>query len=203
MGEVVRDPEKRRLFKQFANSDETEPTIEFVKERDQQRPADWNGSFVPSSDLMVRQRATPQAAWKSVGKVWDFPDDGGATVLHGRTQIAVFHFASRDEWYATQNMCPHKREFVLSRGLLGDQNGTPKVACPLHKKTFSLETGECLSGDDFRVGTFAVKVEGDEVYVQLPPTGELDETLATSKTCNHAKSCQLQTVQLEQSHSNS
>ena len=39
--EVVNDPEKRRLFQQFVNTDETEPTIEFVSEREQQRPADW------------------------------------------------------------------------------------------------------------------------------------------------------------------
>ena len=65
-----------------------------------------------------------------VGKVWDFPHDGGATIKYGKTQIAVFNFASRGEWYATQNMCPHRREFVLSRGMIGDQNGKPKVACP-------------------------------------------------------------------------
>lgn len=192
--EVVRDPEKRRLFKQFVNCDETEPTIEFVKEREQKRPADWNGSFVPSKELMVRQRATPQAAWVKVGNVWEFPEDGGATVLHGRTQIAVFHFASRGEWYATQNMCPHKREFVLSRGLVGDQNGTPKVACPLHKKTFSLETGKCLSGDAYQVSVFPVRVEGNDVLVQLPPIEELETTLATAKTCNRVKECEVQTV---------
>jgi nitrite reductase (NADH) large subunit len=186
--EVVRDPEKRRLFQQFANTDETEPTIEFVKQREQKRPADWNGSFVPSSDLLVR--AKPQAAeWVHVGKVWDVPEDGGVTIKHGRTQVAVYRFASRGEWYATQNMCPHKREFVLSRGLLGDQNGTPKVACPLHKKTYSLETGECLSGEDFRVSVFPVKVDGDDVYVQLPPAADLDRELATHQTCNKAHTC--------------
>jgi nitrite reductase (NADH) large subunit len=189
--EVVRNPEKRRLFQQFANTDETEPTIEFVEQREQKRPADWNGSFVPSSELIVR--AKPQAAeWVHVGKVWEIPEDGGVTIKHGRSQIAVYRFASRGEWYATQNMCPHKREFVLSRGLLGDQNGTPKVACPLHKKTFSLETGECLSGEDFRVSVFPVKVDGDDVYVQLPPAADLDRELATHRTCNHAPSCELQ-----------
>src|SRR5262249_57549317 len=49
--EVVRDPEKRRLFKQFTNTDETEPTIEFVRQREQKRPADWNGRFVSSTHI--------------------------------------------------------------------------------------------------------------------------------------------------------
>ena len=191
--EVVRDPEKRRLFRQFANTDDTEPTIEFVKEGEQKRPADWNGSFVPSSELAVR--AKPRASqWVFAGKVRDFPADGGATIRHGRTQIAVFHFASREEWYATQNMCPHRREFVLARGMLGDQNGMPKVACPVHKKTFSLESGECLTGEDFRLSTFPVKLDGDDIYVQLPPAAELDAVLATGMTCSRAQSCELQTV---------
>ena len=91
----------------------------------------------------------------------------------------MFHFASRDEWYATQNMCPHKRAFVLSRGIIGDQAGTPKVACPLHKKTFSLASGDCLSDADYSIRVFPVKVDGYEVYLQLPAEDELDRELAT------------------------
>jgi nitrite reductase (NADH) large subunit len=120
----------------------------------------------------------------AVGKVWDFPRDGGAAVRHGKTQIAVFNFASRGEWYATQNMCPHRREFVLSRGIVGDAGGKPKVACPVHKKTFALETGKCLGGEDYSLLTFPVKVEGDDVYLELPPAEVLDALLATEKTCN-------------------
>ncbi len=37
---VVRDPEKRKWFRQFVNTDETEPCIEIVPERGQSRPAD-------------------------------------------------------------------------------------------------------------------------------------------------------------------
>jgi len=106
--------------------------------------------------------------WTCVGNVSDFPQEGGATVKVGHRQIAVFNFASRGQWYACQNMCPHKQQFVLSGGLIGDQNGVPKVACPLHKKTFSLESGECLTGDDYQVSVFPVKVEGDQVYVSAP-----------------------------------
>jgi nitrite reductase (NADH) large subunit len=201
--EVVNDPEKRRLFRQFVNTDETEPTIEFVKEREQKRPAAWSTSFVPADGLSLRpaddpgvvgdgeaENATPsepapgELRWVQVGKVWDFPGDGGATVKYGKTQIAVFNFTSRGAWYATQNMCPHRREFVLARGMIGDQNGKPKVACPVHKKTFSLESGKCLSGEDLAVQVFAVKVEGDDVYLELPSIDQLDALLATEKTCN-------------------
>jgi nitrite reductase (NADH) large subunit len=81
-------------------------------------------------------------------------------------------------------MCPHRREFVLSRGMVGDHAGKPKVACPVHKKTFSLKTGECLSGESYSVQTFPVRVDGDDVYVHLPPAEQLDAVLATDKTCN-------------------
>jgi nitrite reductase (NADH) large subunit len=190
--EVVNDPERRKFFKQFVNTDETEPTIEFVKQREQQRPADWTTHFIPVSELTVRgdmaapEPVEPDLRWVPVGKVWNFPHDGGATIKYGRTQIAVFNFASRGEWYATQNMCPHRREFVLSRGMIGDVNGKPKVACPVHKKNFSLESGKCMSGEDYSLQVFPVKVEGDDVYLQLPPVEELDALLATEKTCNGA-----------------
>jgi nitrite reductase (NADH) large subunit len=206
--EVVKDPEKRRLFKQFANTDETEPTVEFVTERAQKRPADWNGSFVPASELRIRGEGrgargegnriasgpsplTPNH-WLHVGKTWDFPAEGGAAIKYGKTQIAVFNFASRGEWYACQNLCPHMREFVLSRGMIGDHKGVPKVACPVHKKTFALETGECLSGEDYSVEVFPVKIDGDDVYVQLPPIDEIDALLATAKNCNKACAHELQ-----------
>jgi NAD(P)H-dependent nitrite reductase small subunit len=94
-------------------------------------------------------------------------------------QIAVFNFASRGEWYACQNMCPHKNAFVLSRGIVGTAGDVPKVACPLHKKPFSLESGECLSGEDFSVKVFPVKVENGEVYLKLPPQAQLNAVLAT------------------------
>ena len=92
-------------------------------------------------------------------------------------------------------MCPHRREFVLSRGMIGDQNGTPKVACPVHKKAFALKDGRCLGGEDYHVEVFAVKVDGDDVYVELPPPEALDALLATARTCNHACSHEVRELQ--------
>ena len=125
----------------------------------------------------------PTTAWVKVGVVDDFPVDGGSAVKYGKSQLAVFNFSSRGEWYATQNMCPHKQAFVLARGIVGDHKGTPKVACPLHKKTYSLESGACLSGEDYSIRTFPVKIEESDVYLELPPPEELDAELATDLYC--------------------
>jgi hypothetical protein len=62
---------------------------------------------------------------------------------------------------------------VLARGILGDAAGKPKVACPLHKNAFDLQSGACLTGDLRAIATFSVKIEGDDVWVELPPAEEL------------------------------
>ncbi|WP_373652292.1 nitrite reductase large subunit NirB [Schlesneria sp. DSM 10557] len=192
---VVDDPEKRKRFRQFVNTEETEPCIEFVTERGQTRPADWPNEIVSLEqfqsdvDRQFGRVTDAETRWVKVGAVDDFPMDGGATVKYGKTQIAVFNYSSRGEWYATQNMCPHKKAFVLSRGLIGDANGTPKVACPLHKKTFSLKTGESLSDAEYKIKTFPIKVEGGSVYLDLPRVEILDDVYATEIGCSLATSC--------------
>ncbi len=103
--------------------------------------------------------------WFKVAKVVDFPVDGGACIRYRDLQIAVFNFARRNEWYACQNLCPHKMQMILSRGIIGSSKGEPKVACPYHKKTFSLKTGENLNGDEPTIATYPVKVEDGFVYV--------------------------------------
>jgi NAD(P)H-dependent nitrite reductase small subunit len=126
-----------------------------------------------------------------VARVEDVPRDGGIAVKLGKTQIAVFNFASRGEWYATQNLCPHKQDMVLARGLVGDQANTPKVACPQHKKTFSLQTGECLSGDPLEIKTFPVKIEKGAVYVELPAVAVLEKVIPCSRHHDDANGCEL------------
>ncbi len=172
--EVVKDPQKRAQFRVFANSSETDDSVEFTSERGQTRPRDW----VKDKPESLRDRKhlpLIQTSWVKVGRVEDFPLDGGMAIRHGSAQIAVYNFSSRGEWYATQNMCPHMRDMVLARGMLGDQKGMPKVACPQHKKTFSLKTGECLSGDQLRIRTFPIRVEDGEVFVELPSVREVEK----------------------------
>lgn len=103
--------------------------------------------------------------WFKAAPVDAFPKNGGACIKYKSLQIAVFNFEKLNQWYACQNLSPEKQEMVLSRGMIGDQNGIPKVACPLHKKTFSLTTGENLNGDLPPIATYPVKIEDNFVYI--------------------------------------
>ena len=103
--------------------------------------------------------------WFLACRTEDVPVNGGVCVKYYDQQIALFHFSRRGEWYATQNECPHRQQMALSRGMIGTQNDEPKVACPFHKKTFSLRTGECLTGDECSIKTYEVKVEDGKVFI--------------------------------------
>ena len=93
--------------------------------------------------------------WFRAAKVSDFPENGGACVRYQGMQIAVFNFTRRNEWYACQNLCPHKKQMVLSRGMIGTTGEEPKVACPFHKRSFSLRNGECLNASEESISVFS------------------------------------------------
>ena len=105
--------------------------------------------------------------WLPVCHTTDIPADGGACALVEGEQVAIFNFARRGEWYATQNLCPHKQQMALARGMIGSAGEAcePKVACPFHKRTFSLLTGECLNGDECAIQTYPIKAESGVVYI--------------------------------------
>lgn len=108
---------------------------------------------------------TKITTWFKAAPVSAFPENGGACVKYKDLQIAIYNFSRRDEWYACQNLCPHKMQMALSRGMIGSEGNEPKVACPFHKKTFSLQTGKNLNGDYCDIATYPVKVENGYVYV--------------------------------------
>jgi len=168
--EVVENPERRALFRHFANSEQTDDAVELTIERTQIRPADWEASAPPAA----REGGTPedQWVWKRIAGPEKRPKDAGLAYLVDGGQLAIFHVASEDRYYATENRCPHKKDMVLSRGLLGTQGDEPKVACPLHKKTFSLRTGKGLSDPAYCVRTFPVESREDGLWVRLPPAAE-------------------------------
>ncbi len=117
----------------------------------------------------VNSTLTEKENWFFACYADDVPENGGVCVKHNDEQIAVFNFSRRGQWFATQNLCPHKQQMVLSRGMIGSTGDhcEPKVACPFHKKTFSLLTGECLSGEHYQIKTYPIKVDSGRVYIHV------------------------------------
>jgi nitrite reductase (NADH) small subunit len=107
------------------------------------------------------------SVWEEAINLDQLPEGESGCVNIREKQIAIFHFKA-GQYYAVQNLCPHKRQMVISRGLTGDVNGEPKVACPLHKKTFSLCSGKQLDGDaKLKLERYETKVEEGKLYVEF------------------------------------
>ncbi|KAI9669463.1 MAG: hypothetical protein M1817_004688 [Caeruleum heppii] len=186
--EAIKDEERRKAFKQFDNTDDSMENVEVVKEREQERPTYWPKE---SAKEDFRGQKWSSLSWQPIIKASHFasasasPSGTSANVKRGDTQLAVFKV--KDKYYATQQMCPHKRAFVLSDGLIGDDVANNKlwVSCPYHKRNYLLggETaGKCDNDADVNIATFLVEERDDGwVYLKLPPVEELDGVLGTEK----------------------
>lgn len=97
----------------------------------------------------------------------------GVCALVGGRQVAIVRTA--DAVYAIGNFDPFSKAFVLSRGIVGDKGGIPKIASPIFKQTFDLRTGQCLDNPKISVPTYEVRVERGRVLVHPEPRpGEHD-----------------------------
>ena len=99
--------------------------------------------------------------WISICRLEDIPVLGSRRVSRAQgLDVAVFR-NDQDEVFALLDRCPHKGG-PLSQGIVF---GT-SVACPLHNWTIGLCTGQAASPDEGCTPKFAVKVEGDQVFLQ-------------------------------------
>ncbi|PGG95842.1 nitrite reductase [NAD(P)H] [Polytolypa hystricis UAMH7299] len=183
--EALNSDERRKHFKQFGNTDETVETVEVIKEREQERPTYWPQK---SAEEDFKGHKWSVTTWQPMIRAVHFsdvpPEISSANVKRGNTQLAIFKI--KGKYYATQQMCPHKRAFVLSDGLIGDDDaGKYWVSCPYHKRNFELngeQAGRCSNDEALNIATFPTEEREDGwVYLKLPPVEELDKLLATDK----------------------
>lgn len=182
---AVQDPLVRSKFRQFVNTPERREAVEIVAERGQNRAADWPKEFPSQKFTLASLPPKSQWKWVPLAAVSDLaPNDENTTsaaVRYGKdSQLAIFHVPHKG-YYATQQMCPHKRAFVLDHGIIGDKNGELYVSCPLHKRNFKLDNGDCINDADYSVLAFDVRPEGGKLLVRLPPEDELDMVIGASK----------------------
>jgi nitrite reductase (NADH) small subunit len=93
--------------------------------------------------------------------------DRGACALVGDLQIAVFRLSSSDQLFAIDNFDPFSGVACLSRGVVGDDAGRPKVSSPVYKQSFDLATGRCFDDDAVSVAVYPVRVVGGVVEVEV------------------------------------
>ncbi|KAL5084859.1 hypothetical protein Trisim1_011321 [Trichoderma cf. simile WF8] len=189
---VVNNPERRKAFKQFANTDETQLVSEKITERAQERPVDWPEDSSPLHFSLLDIAKDAKWEWRSICKLSNLDRQSDAptsvAVKYGEVQLAVWNIPGRG-LRASQNMCPHKKAFVLADGLVGeDEQGREYVSCPLHKRNYLLnpnpaEGGGSCSDTNYSIMTFEAKAdeENDAVLLYLPPTEALDAVLSTTK----------------------
>lgn len=196
--ETLNDPEKRRAFEQFANSEENrEPAVEKVEERGQSRPAYWPKESAHDDFKGTRWTSLTWQPIVEAKKFQDLDTGSSQTVIRGDTQLAVFRL--KGKYYASQQMCPHRRTFGLSDGLVGEttspdcKDSKLYVSCPYHKRNFQLNgevdfdkndagAGSCSTDKSMSIATFQAEERDDGwVYLKLPPVQEMDNVLGTSK----------------------
>ena len=106
-----------------------------------------------------------------------YPDTGVCALIQGR-QVAVFRL-SDGTLHAVSNYDPFSGANVLSRGIVGDRHGEPKVASPIYKQTFNLRTGVCYEDAGVRLDVYRVRRRRGVVEVSSAPVNvaepELDD----------------------------
>ena len=96
-----------------------------------------------------------------------YPDTGVCALVDGR-QVAIFRLAD-GTLHAVSNHDPFSGANVLSRGIVGDRLGEPKIASPIYKQTFNLRTGQCYEDAGVRLAVYRVRRRHGVVEVCRAP----------------------------------
>lgn len=105
--------------------------------------------------------------WLDVISIDHIDPDTGACALVDGTQVALVRVGEGDTVYAIANRDPFSDAYVLSRGIVGDAAGAPKIASPMYKHSFDLRTGVCLDDPSVRLPTWPVRVRRGRVEILL------------------------------------
>ena len=98
---------------------------------------------------------------KPVAKLSDVPNWGKKVVDVDGVQILLINV--KGELFACENECPHQGS-PLNGGIVKDG---PVLSCPRHGYRFNLKTGACSDYPQFTLKTYQVKVDGEDVLVEL------------------------------------
>lgn len=115
--------------------------------------------------------------FEPVATVGEIPEGEGRSYPLGGTMVAVF--LSGGEYTAINDFCPH-----MGASLAGGWVDGEAVTCPWHAWRFCVKDGTWLDNPNSKVSVprYEVRVEGDEILVEVPtpPESPAPETPADS-----------------------
>lgn len=94
-----------------------------------------------------------------IGRTEDFPSGQGKVVDVNGKSIAVFNIDGF--FFALDNTCLHRGGPIGD----GEVEGT-SVTCPWHGWRYDIKTGQTSFNPDFKLNTYEVTVEGEEISIQ-------------------------------------
>lgn len=99
--------------------------------------------------------------WVRIAATSDCPAGEAREIVAAGRIVALFHVG--DQFYALDGICPHQGGPLGKGGLRGCI-----VTCPWHGWQFDVSTGQHQASRLLHHPTFNVKVEGEEIFVDLP-----------------------------------
>jgi nitrite reductase (NADH) small subunit len=116
---------------------------------------------------MIQTTLKPETStqWLTICPLSRIIPNTGVCALVNDRQVAIFRV--EDEVFAIANYDPFSQAYVLSRGIVGDRQGIPKVASPIYKQNFNLITGECFDDATVQVPVFPARVLEGQVQIGI------------------------------------
>lgn len=94
----------------------------------------------------------------TVANIKDLPSFGKKTISVEGVEILLVNI--KGKIYAVENSCPHQG-ISLSAAIVKDDY----ISCPRHGYKFNLSDGQCIGRPEFKLKTYPVTVDGDNILV--------------------------------------
>ncbi|MBI1310364.1 Rieske 2Fe-2S domain-containing protein [bacterium] len=111
----------------------------------------------------------------TVAKVGAVPDGQGRSfTVEGRI-VAIFR--QNGDYFAINDLCPH-----MGASLCGGHFEEGAVTCPWHAWRFSVTDGTWLDNPRVKTDSYPVRIDGENIQVQIPRREEMPDRGASTPT---------------------
>jgi nitrite reductase (NADH) small subunit/3-phenylpropionate/trans-cinnamate dioxygenase ferredoxin subunit len=115
----------------------------------------------PQASSACTDQPEKMSEFVTVAKVGAIPEGQGATFEVAGRLVAVF--CDQGGYYAIDDLCPH-----MGASLGSGELCEGIVTCPWHAWRFRICDGTWCDNPKLKIDSFAIRISGDEIQVQVP-----------------------------------